>query len=58
MASTAEGMGQRDQRYAKHFSEFTTRLQSISDLEDLAQGAHLCLSRSMISTVTQPGTAC
>jgi hypothetical protein len=37
MASTAEGMGERDQRYAKHFSEFTTRLQSIADLEDLAQ---------------------
>jgi diguanylate cyclase (GGDEF)-like protein len=46
MASTAEGMGQRDQRYAKHFSEFTTRLQSIADLEDLAQVRTSLLQRA------------
>ncbi len=37
LASTAESMGERDQRYAKHFSEFTTQLQSIAGLEDLGQ---------------------
>ena len=37
LASTAESMGERDQRYARHFSEFTTQLQSIAGLEDLGQ---------------------
>jgi len=30
-------MGERDRRYAKQFSEFTTQLQTIADLDDLAQ---------------------
>jgi diguanylate cyclase (GGDEF)-like protein len=37
LASTAESIGERDQRYARHFSEFTTRLQKVADLEDLTQ---------------------
>ena len=36
LARTAESMGQRDQRYAAHFSQFTAQLQTIADLEDLA----------------------
>ena len=36
LARTAESMGQRDQRYADHFSQFTAQLQTIADLEDLA----------------------
>jgi len=37
LARTAESVGERDQRYASHFSQFTTRLQTIADLEDLTQ---------------------
>lgn len=37
LARTAESIGERDQGYAKQFSEFTTRLRTIADLEDLAQ---------------------
>jgi len=37
LARTAESMGERDQRYANHFSEFTAQLQTIADLEDLSQ---------------------
>jgi len=37
LARTAESVGERDQRYASHFSQFTTRLQAIADLEDLTQ---------------------
>ena len=37
LARTAESMGERDDRYTKHFSQFTTSLQTIADLEDLAQ---------------------
>ena len=37
LARTSESMGERDQRYTKHFTEFSTRLQTIADLEDLAQ---------------------
>ncbi len=37
LARTAESMCERDQRYTKQFSEFTTRLQKVADLEDLAQ---------------------
>ena len=36
LARTAESMGQRDQRYSNHFSQFTAQLQSIADLEDIA----------------------
>ena len=37
LAKTAESLGERDERYAGHFSQFTTRLQAIADLEDLNQ---------------------
>ncbi|MGA2413590.1 MAG: GGDEF domain-containing protein [Candidatus Sulfotelmatobacter sp.] len=36
LARTAESMGQRDHRYADHFGELNTQLQTIADLEDLA----------------------
>jgi len=36
MARTAESVGQRDQRYTSQFSQFTIRLQTIANLEDLA----------------------
>jgi diguanylate cyclase (GGDEF)-like protein len=37
LARTAESMGERDHRYANHFSEFRAQLHTIADLEDLAQ---------------------
>jgi len=37
LARTAESLGERDQRYANHLSQFTSRLQAIADLEDLTQ---------------------
>lgn len=37
LATTAESIVERDQRYANQFGQFTTRLQSIADLEDLGQ---------------------
>ncbi len=37
LAHTAESIVERDQRYANQFSQFTTRLHSIADLEDLGQ---------------------
>ncbi len=37
LARTLESIVERDQRYANQFSQFTNRLQSIADLEDLAQ---------------------
>jgi diguanylate cyclase (GGDEF)-like protein len=37
LANTAASIVERDQRYATQFSQFTTRLQSIADLEDLGQ---------------------
>jgi len=37
LARTAESVGERDQRYANHFTQFTSRLQAIADLEDLTQ---------------------
>lgn len=36
MARTAESLGQRDQHYASRFNKFTIRLQTIANLEDLA----------------------
>ena len=35
LASTAESVGERDHRYTDHFSQFTGRLKTISNLEDL-----------------------
>ncbi len=37
LARTAESLGERDQRYATQFTQFTSRLQAIADLEDLTQ---------------------
>jgi diguanylate cyclase (GGDEF)-like protein len=37
LARTAESLGERDQRYANQFTQFTSRLQAITDLEDLTQ---------------------
>ena len=37
MASTAESVGERDQRCAKQISEVTSRLQQIANLDDLTQ---------------------
>jgi diguanylate cyclase (GGDEF)-like protein len=37
LARTTESVGERDQRYAQQLGGFTTRLQSIADLEDLTQ---------------------
>lgn len=37
LARTAESIVERDQRYANQFTQFTGRLQSIADLEDLGQ---------------------
>jgi diguanylate cyclase (GGDEF)-like protein len=37
LADTAKSVGERDQRYATRFTELTTRLQTIADLEDLTQ---------------------
>src|SRR5271166_646960 len=37
LARTAESVGERDQRYAARFTQFTSRLQAIADLEDLTQ---------------------
>ena len=36
LARTAESVGERDHRYTDHFSQFTSRLQTISNLEDLS----------------------
>jgi diguanylate cyclase (GGDEF)-like protein len=37
LARTAESVGERDHTYADHFNQFTTRLRTISNLEDLTQ---------------------
>ncbi len=37
LARTAESMGERDQRYAGHFSDLTNQLRTIANLEDLTQ---------------------
>jgi diguanylate cyclase (GGDEF)-like protein len=37
LARTAQSVGDRDQRYTSQFSQFTTRLQNIANLEDLTQ---------------------
>ncbi len=37
MASTAESVGDRDQRYVGRLGEFTTKLQSFATLDDLGQ---------------------
>jgi diguanylate cyclase (GGDEF)-like protein len=35
MARTTEAVGDRDQRYSKRFSEFTTRLRALASMDDL-----------------------
>ncbi|HTR66746.1 MAG TPA: GGDEF domain-containing protein [Terriglobales bacterium] len=37
LAHTAQSVGERDQRYTNQFTEFTTRLRTIANLEDLTQ---------------------
>jgi len=37
LARTAESVGERDQRYASQLNQFTTRLQTIANLDDLTQ---------------------
>jgi len=37
LARTAASLGERDNQYANHFMQFTTQLESISNLEDLTQ---------------------
>ena len=37
LAHTAQSLGDRDQRYNSQFSEFTTRLRTIANLEDLSE---------------------
>ena len=37
LARTAQSLGERDQRYASQFTQFTSRLQRIANLEDLTQ---------------------
>jgi diguanylate cyclase len=37
LAHTAQSLGERDQRYSSQFSEFTTRLRTIANLDDLTQ---------------------
>ena len=37
LARTAESVGERDQRYSNQFSQFTSRLKTIADLDDLTQ---------------------
>ena len=37
MARTAEAVGDRDQRYSKRFTEFTTRLHALASMDDLTK---------------------
>lgn len=37
LARTSESLGARDQRFGSQFSQFTSRLQAIADLEELTQ---------------------
>src|SRR6202167_180517 len=37
LARTAQSLGERDQRYANQFTQFTSQLQTIANLEDLTQ---------------------
>jgi diguanylate cyclase (GGDEF)-like protein len=37
LARTAESVGERDQRYTNQFTQFTTRLKTIANLDDLTQ---------------------
>jgi diguanylate cyclase (GGDEF)-like protein len=37
VASTAEALGERDERYATEFSQFSARLQQIANLDDLGK---------------------
>jgi diguanylate cyclase len=37
LAGTAKSLGERDQRYASQLQQFTTRLQTVADLDDLTE---------------------
>ncbi len=51
LARTAESMGERDQRYAVRFSELTTQLKTIANLEDLTQ-----VRRSLVQRASEMKT--
>jgi diguanylate cyclase (GGDEF)-like protein len=46
LAQTAESLGERDHRHTSHFTQFTSRLQAIADLEDLTQVRASVLQRA------------
>src|SRR5271157_1186934 len=46
LARTAESLGERDQRYANQFAQFTSQLQSIARLEDLSEMRTMLVQRA------------
>ncbi len=40
LAQTAQSMGERDQRYTRHFGELTAKLRTIADFDDLSEVRH------------------
>ncbi|MGA9798969.1 MAG: GGDEF domain-containing protein [Terriglobales bacterium] len=48
MARTAESIGERDQRYSKQLTDFTNQLQTIANLDDLAQ-----MRKSLVHRATE-----
>jgi len=48
MARTAEAVGDRDLRYSKQFTEFTTRLQTLANMDDLSR-----IRDSLVSTASE-----
>jgi diguanylate cyclase (GGDEF)-like protein len=46
LAQTAVSLGERDQRHAQRFTQFTSRLQAVADLEDLSQIRATVLQRA------------
>jgi diguanylate cyclase (GGDEF)-like protein len=60
LAHTAQSVGERDKRYTSQFSEFTSRLRTIADLENLGQvRASLVLEanklKSYVDRMTEDG---
>jgi diguanylate cyclase (GGDEF)-like protein len=48
MAHTAEAVGARDQRYSTQFTDFTTRLQTLANMDDLTK-----IRDSLVSSATE-----
>jgi diguanylate cyclase (GGDEF)-like protein len=46
LAKTAESVGERDQRYTKRFTELTSQLRTIANLEDLGQVRNSLVQRA------------